>query len=78
MQTDQRDRKQGRTPIGVRGAYNVVMGLLWSGMGLFFVAYRRIGREGDFDPRMAVFFGAVCMLYGGFRLWRAYRDWKGR
>jgi hypothetical protein len=51
------------------------MGILWFGMGVFmmFIKYFNTGLEARFDDPVMKGFGAVCMLYGGFRIYRGYK-----
>ena len=51
------------------------MGLLWLAMGIFLVFVNKFntGFEARFDDPVMKFFGAVCIIYGLFRLYRGYK-----
>ena len=51
------------------------MGLLWMGMGIFLVFIKKFntGLEARFDDPVMKFFGAVCIFYGLFRIYRGYK-----
>lgn len=61
--------------IRMRSMMDFGMGVLWIGMGVFLIFIKKFNptlalRFGD--PAMKIF-GAVCILYGLFRLYRAYK-----
>ena len=61
--------------IRMRSIMDFGMGLLWVGMGVFlvFIEKFKTGLEARFnDPTMKAF-GAVCVLYGIFRIYRGYK-----
>ena len=64
------ERRQAK----IRSFYNYGMGILWFGVGIFFLNHRRFGLEGQFDPLLANIFGGSCIFYGLFRLWRGYKN----
>ena len=51
------------------------MGILWIGMGAFLIFIEKFntGLEARFDDPVMKAFGGVCILYGGFRVYRGYR-----
>lgn len=51
------------------------MGLLWLGMGAFLVFIKLFDTafQARFDDPVMKFFGAICMVYGLFRLYRGYK-----
>lgn len=67
------DRKQEERQVSMRTIYSYAMGVLWLGLGIFFINHDRFGMAGAFDPKLAVFFGVVCIFYGVFRFWRGYK-----
>ena len=61
--------------IRMRSIMDMGMGLLWSAMGVFFIfiRYFNTGWEARFDDPTLKAFGGICLLYGGFRIYRGYR-----
>lgn len=61
--------------IRMRSMMDYAMGILWIGMGIFllFNDYFQVKVSDRFDPVALKAFGGVCILYGGFRLYRGYK-----
>ena len=61
--------------IRMRSVMDFGMGLLWLGMGIFLIFIRQFntGLEARFDDSTMQVFGAVCVLYGVFRIYRGYK-----
>ncbi len=68
------EEKQYRQQSRMRSFYDFGMGILWSVAGIFFLGYRKLGVDFDFDPLLTSIFGGACILYGGFRIWRGYKS----
>jgi|LakMenE01Jun11ns_1017448.scaffolds.fasta_scaffold9409595_1 hypothetical protein len=68
------EQQRNRQASGMRTIYHFVMGILWVGLGIFFLNHKRFGLEGSFDPGLATLFGAICVGYGLFRAWRGYKS----
>ncbi len=50
------------------------MGIIYAGMGGFFVLKDHLGMENVFPaPPFSYIFGGLCLLYGGFRIYRGFR-----
>jgi len=51
------------------------MGILWIGMGVFmlFIKYFDTDLKDRYDDPNMKMFGAVCLLYGTFRIYRGIR-----
>jgi len=51
------------------------MGTLWTGMGIFmlFIRHFNTGLERNYDDPTMKLFGGICLLYGGFRIYRGYK-----
>jgi hypothetical protein len=63
-----------KPPRSVRSIMNYGMGILWIGMGFFLLFPAKFGyvyKQSD-DPLIR-FFGGVSVLYGLFRIYRAYK-----
>jgi uncharacterized membrane protein HdeD (DUF308 family) len=56
----------------IRNYYNMLMGVLWIALG----SYALIGTGLNFDATTGTIFGIVCLLYGAFRLYRAFKAKK--
>lgn len=73
------EQKERRNQANIRAVYDLTMGVLWSGAGIFFLTYRFLGfDEFGFDPFVAGIFGLACIGYGGFRVWRGIKSKKGQ
>ncbi|HNP53329.1 MAG TPA: hypothetical protein PKK69_01885 [Ferruginibacter sp.] len=61
--------------IRMRSIMDFGMGTLWIAMGVFliFIKHFNTGLEARFDDPVMKGFGAVCILYGLFRLYRGYQ-----
>ncbi len=61
--------------VRMRSIMDYGMGLLWVGMGVFMIFIKQFntGLEARFDDPTMKGFGAVCALYGAFRIYRGYR-----
>ena len=61
--------------IRMRSMMDYGMGILWFGLGVFFAFSRYLNVDlGDqFDPLLIRIFGGICILYGGFRIYRGYK-----
>jgi hypothetical protein len=53
--------------------YDYTMGVLWLGVGGFFLLYKKFGYELNFDPVLSTIFGLSSLLYGSFRVYRGYK-----
>ena len=49
------------------------MGLIIGGFGLFFALSEQLGYSFDLDPFFRYMFAGLCLLYGGFRIYRGYK-----
>ena len=75
MERSEFEKKQQRQQVTMRTIYNYSMGVLWLGAGIFFLFHEKLGFENmNFDPLVANIFGGACVLYGIFRLYRAYKQ----
>jgi len=59
----------------MRSIMDYGMGLLWMGMGVYmlFNEYFNGGLVDRFDGIWLKVFGGICLLYGGFRIYRGYK-----
>ena len=74
MENDYRER-QRKSYTTMRTIYDVTMAILILGIGIIMLIGDKLGLEMilNFDPFMRYAFGALCILYGGFRLYRGLR-----
>jgi len=58
-----------------RTIYNIVMGLLIISIGVisFFAEKWNLTTLSSYDPLIRNGFGVLCLIYGGFRLYRAFQ-----
>ena len=61
--------------IRMRSIMDYGMGILWASMGVFFIYIREFntGIEARFDNSTMKALGGICILYGGFRIYRGIR-----
>jgi hypothetical protein len=59
----------------MRSIMDFGMGILWTSMGIFllFIKYFNTELQLRFDDPAMKIFGGVCILYGGFRIYRGYK-----
>ncbi|MEP6845135.1 MAG: hypothetical protein ABI861_04000 [Panacibacter sp.] len=74
MDDDFRDRSR-KNYNTMRNVYNVTIGILIIGIGLlmFFNDAAGLNLFQQFDKTMIYAFGGICILYGGFRLYRGLK-----
>jgi hypothetical protein len=74
MESDYRD-KQRKNYIVMRVVYDVAMGILILGIGalMFFGNRLNIYAVQQLDPVIKYIFGSLCVIYGGFRLYRGIK-----
>ncbi len=67
------DREKGY--IRMRSIMDLGMGLLWMGMGVFIILIKKFSADlaEKYDSTLFKVFGAVCIVYGLFRLYRGYK-----
>ena len=59
----------------MRTVYDLGMGVIIFGVGLLMFVGKKLGIEriAEMDPLMRNLFGGLCVLYGGFRLYRGIK-----
>lgn len=74
MRNEERS-KQRKSYIIMRMIYDFSMAALILGMGvvMFFGEAMNIHQIAELDTLMRYLFGSLCLLYGGFRLYRGIR-----
>lgn len=68
---NERDKSYAR----MRSIMDYGMGLLWMAMGVFMIFIRKFNTElaDRYDDNTFRIFGAVCIIYGLFRIYRGYK-----
>jgi len=72
MNIDPTDRK-ARNYIVRRSLLDYGMGAIIMGFGLFFAVADRFGIEFSITPAFRYAFVGLCVIYGGFRIYRGYK-----
>jgi hypothetical protein len=72
MSSDPNDRKT-KNYILMRSIMDYGMGGLIAGFGLFFAFADKMGIGFTIEPFFRYFFAGLCLLYGGFRIYRGYK-----
>lgn len=66
------------TPAVMRSIYNLAMGVLWTGVGLFFLFHRKWGYDMKMNHESEILltniFGGAAILYGVFRIYRGIKN----
>lgn len=69
--------KSKKKPLNVRALFDVVMGLIYAVVGGLLSASKFIGLQITFPPpEVVTVFGVICLLYGGFRIFRGIKLFK--
>ena len=77
MSLDEIYDKNRKKPLNVRAVFDVVMGLIYAGVGAVLLLAKQIGLELTFPPPEVVsVFGVFCVLYGLFRVYRGVQSYK--
>ena len=68
---DDFEQKKIRAYTNRRSIMDIGMGVIIAGLGIFFIFSDRFGIKVDFEPKFFLYiFGGLCILYGGFRIYR--------
>jgi hypothetical protein len=71
---DDLELKRRRAYSNRRSIMDIGMGMIYAAMGGFFLLSKQFGVNIDFPPRpFNYIFGALCLLYGGFRIYRGVK-----
>lgn len=67
--------ERDKSYLRMRSIMDFGMGLLWIAMGVFMIFIRRFNAElaEKYDDNTFKIFGAVCIIYGLFRIYRGYK-----
>jgi hypothetical protein len=67
------DREKGY--VRMQSIMDYGMGILWTGMGVFIIFIEKFSADmaERYDSTPFKIFGAVCILYGSFRIYRGFK-----
>jgi hypothetical protein len=67
--------ERDKSYLRMRSIMDFGMGLLWMAMGVFMIFVKKFNPAlaERFDPNLLKIFGAVCLIYGLFRVYRGYK-----
>lgn len=67
------DREKGY--LRMRSIMDYGMGILWTAMGVFMIFIKKFNEDlaARYDDNVFKIFGAVCIIYGLFRIYRGYK-----
>jgi hypothetical protein len=73
MNFDPEERRR-KTNTLMHSIYDYGMGVLWLGLGIFFLLHDKFGIEiTKLDTTLTTIFGVICIMYGLFRFYRGYK-----
>jgi hypothetical protein len=73
----QEDFRKKNKPVKVKAIFDIVMGLIYGGVGGTLVAAKYVGLDLTFPPpEVVTIFGAAVFIYGCFRIYRGYKIYK--
>ena len=71
---DDLELKRRRAYSNRRSIMDIGMGFIYAAMGAFFLLSKELGVNIDFPPTpFNYIFGGLCLLYGGFRIYRGFK-----
>jgi len=77
MESESQDYQERKTKryLMMRSIMDIGMGILWSGMGVFFYFMKHFSPQiaANYDEKISRVFGVVCLIYGLFRIYRGIR-----
>lgn len=72
-EASRREEKKMRAYATRRAIMDIGMGLIYLGVGVFFAFSAQLGMEIVFPSPFSYIFGGICIVYGGFRIYRGFR-----
>jgi len=71
---DDLELKRRKAHSNRRSIMDIGMGFIYAAMGVFFLLSKQFGVNIDFPPTpFNYIFGGLCLLYGGFRIYRGFK-----
>jgi hypothetical protein len=68
------DDKEKNSSSWLRTIYDYTMGVLWLGVGIFFLFHKKWGYDLKLDAILTNIFGVSAALYGLFRIYRGFKN----
>jgi hypothetical protein len=67
--------ERDKSYLRMRSIMDYGMGLLWMAMGVFMIFIKKFNKDlaEKYDENTFKIFGAVCIIYGLFRVYRGYK-----
>lgn len=76
MSVQEEFRKKNK-PVNIKAIFDVVMGLIYAGVGGVLTVSKYVGLEIIFPPpEVVTIFGVFAFAYGLFRVYRGYKIYK--
>lgn len=75
MKIEEYENQRQKQIVRMRSVTNYIMGVLFLGVGIFFLIYDKIGIDmmGRKPSYMDIIIGVMFVLYGGWRIYRGYK-----
>ncbi len=71
---EERSEGHNRRYILMRSLMDAGMGIIYIGVAIFILFTKEFGfSSAALDPPFSYFFGGICIIYGGFRIYRAVK-----
>lgn len=67
------DDKKQKAYVNRRAIMDLGMGIIYTGMAVVMLFAKRFGLNAVFSEPFNYIFGGICLLYGGFRIYRGIR-----
>ena len=76
MLVQEQFRKKNK-PVNIKAVFDIVMGLVYAGVGAMLVLSKYMGLDITFPPpKIITIFGAFAFLYGCFRVYRGVKTYN--
>ena len=67
------EEKRSKNYVLMRSVMDYGMGLVIFGFGVFLAIAPRVGIEFNIEPLFRYLFAVMCIIYGGWRIYRGYK-----
>jgi cation transport ATPase len=74
MMEDLREERRRKNYARMRSVVDCTMGVVIFGFGIYFMIEPSKGTQFDIEPVLMYFFAGLCLLYGGWRIYRGYKQ----
>jgi hypothetical protein len=73
MSTDYEEKRR-RAYVNRRSIMDLGMGIIYAAVGAFFLTSKLFGFDMEFPPKpFSYIFGGLCLVYGGWRIYRGIK-----